>query len=100
MELTKMNFDLNPETFTLQNMFAMELHRFTEIIQDIVSSAVKELSIEKGISEVSDTWGAMKFSVHKYMKGTQERGKFECFLLSKLFFYSGCKQDNVFRFFQ
>ena len=100
MELTKMNFDLNPETFTLQNMFAMELHRFTEIIQDIVSSAVKELSIEKGISEVSDTWGATKFSVHKYMKGTQERGKFECFLLSKLFFYSGCKQDNVFRFFQ
>ena len=97
MELTKMNFDLNPETFTLQNMFAMELHRFTEIIQDIVSSAVKELSIEKGISEVSDTWGAiMKFSVHKYMKGTQERGKLECLLLSKFFFYSGCKQDQCF----
>lgn len=74
MELTKMNFDLNPDTFTLDNMFAMELHRFTDIIQDIVGSAVKELSIEKGITEVADTWGSMKFTVYKYMKGTQERG--------------------------
>ncbi|XP_057295129.1 dynein axonemal heavy chain 10-like [Hydractinia symbiolongicarpus] len=74
MELTQMKFDLNPETFTLENMFAMELHRFTEIIQDIVGSAAKELSIEKGITEVAETWGAMKFTIHKYMKGTQERG--------------------------
>ena len=43
-----MKFDLNPETFTLQNMFAMELHRFNEVIADITSSATKELSIEKG----------------------------------------------------
>lgn len=49
MELTAMNFDLNPETFTLQNMFAMELHRFSEVIADITGSATKELSIEKGI---------------------------------------------------
>lgn len=69
-----MKFDLNPDTFTLENMFAMELHRFTEIIQEIVGSAVKELSIEKGITEVAETWGAMKFTIHKYMKGTQERG--------------------------
>ena len=75
MELTKMNFDLNPDTFTLDNMFAMELHRFNDIIQDIVGSAVKELSIEKGITEVAETWGNMKFTVYKYMKGTQERGK-------------------------
>lgn len=75
MELTKMDFDLNPESFTLQNMFAMELHRFFDIIQEIVGSATKELSIEKGITEVAETWGAMKFTVHKYMKGTQERGE-------------------------
>lgn len=43
-----MKFDLNPETFTLQNMFAMELHRFSEVIADITGSATKELSIEKG----------------------------------------------------
>ena len=74
MELTKMNFDLNPETFTLQNMFAMELHRFIDIIADITASASKELSIEKGINEVAETWNNIKFNVSKYMKGTQERG--------------------------
>ena len=74
MEMTGMKFDLNPDTFTLQNMFAMELHKFQEVIGDITASATKELGIEKGISEVGDTWGAMKFTVSKFMKGTQERG--------------------------
>lgn len=74
MEMTGMNFDLNPETFTLQNMFAMELHKFQDVIGDITASATKELGIEKGISEVADTWGNMKFTVSKFMKGTQERG--------------------------
>ena len=74
MELTKMDFDLNPDSFTLENMFAMELHRFHDIIADITASASKELSIEKGINEVAETWGNMKFSVPKYMKGTQDRG--------------------------
>ena len=74
MEMTKKNFDMNPETFTLQNLFAMELHNFAEVISDIVTSAMKELSIEKGLQEVNDTWQSMRFSVHRYMKGTQERG--------------------------
>ncbi|CAH3028713.1 unnamed protein product, partial [Porites evermanni] len=74
MEMTGMKFDLNPDTFTLQNMFAMELHKFQDVIGDITASATKELGIEKGISEVSDTWGTMKFTVSKFMKGTQERG--------------------------
>ena len=74
MEMTGMKFDLNPDTFTLQNMFAMELHKFQDVIGDITASATKELGIEKGISEVGDTWGAMKFTVSKFMKGTQERG--------------------------
>lgn len=69
-----MDFDLNPESFTLENMFAMELHRFHDIIADITASASKELSIEKGINEVAETWNNMKFSVPKYMKGTQDRG--------------------------
>lgn len=72
--MTGMKFDLNPDTFTLQNMFAMELHKFQDVIGDITASATKELGIEKGISEVADTWGSMKFTVSKFMKGTQERG--------------------------
>ncbi|KAG9351776.1 hypothetical protein JZ751_023027 [Albula glossodonta] len=74
MERTGTSFEMNPETFTLENMFAMELHKYGNVIGDIVTSAVKELSIEKGVKEVVDTWENMRFSVQRYFKGTQERG--------------------------
>ncbi|XP_033627732.1 dynein heavy chain 10, axonemal-like [Asterias rubens] len=74
MQKTGKSFDMNPDTFTLENLFAMELHNYKDVIGDIVTSASKELSIEKGIKEVSDVWDNMKFNVNKYMKGTQERG--------------------------
>ena len=47
MTKTGQKFEMNPETFTLQNVFAMELSRFHEAIGDIVNCAVKELAIEK-----------------------------------------------------
>ena len=47
MKETGIEFDMNPDTFTLANLFAMELHRFNENIQNIVTSASKELQIEK-----------------------------------------------------
>ena len=47
MDKTGKKFDMNPDTFTLQNLFAMELHNYTETIGDIVGMAMKELSIEK-----------------------------------------------------
>ena len=65
MELTGKNFDMNPETFTLENLFTMELQNFADTISDIVASANKELSIEKGLQEVVTTWQTMKFIVHK-----------------------------------
>ena len=74
MKETGIEFDMNPETFTLANLFAMELHRFNENIQNIVTSASKELQIEKGVKEVLETWDKLKFDVIKYVKGTQERG--------------------------
>ncbi|KAL0979348.1 hypothetical protein UPYG_G00183960 [Umbra pygmaea] len=74
MERTNTSFDMNPDTFTLENMFAMELHKYGDVIGEIVSSAVKELSIEKGVREVVETWENMKFSVNRYLKGTQDRG--------------------------
>lgn len=47
MERTGTSFEINPEYFTLENMFSMELHKYADVIGDIVTSAVKELSIEK-----------------------------------------------------
>lgn len=47
MNKTGQKFDINPETFTLANVFAMELHRFQETIGEIVTMASKEMGIEK-----------------------------------------------------
>ena len=74
MKETACEFDMNPDTFTLANLFDMELHRFNEVIQNIVTSASKELQIEKGVKEVIETWEKLKFEVGKYVKGTQDRG--------------------------
>ena len=65
MESTGKNFDMNPETFTLENLFAMELHNFADTISDIVGSANKELNIEKSLNEVVTTWHSLHFSIHK-----------------------------------
>ena len=56
---------MNPDTFTLQNLFAMGLHNYADTISDIVASANKELNIERGLNEVVTTWQAMQFTVHK-----------------------------------
>lgn len=47
MEKTGTSFEINPDNFTLENMFAMELHKYANVIGGIVTSAVKELGIEK-----------------------------------------------------
>ena len=38
---------MSPETFTLANLFSMELHNYQDTIAEIVTSAMKELSIER-----------------------------------------------------
>lgn len=49
MERTGTSFEMTTETFTLENMFAMELSKYSDVISEIVGTAVKELSIEKVI---------------------------------------------------
>ncbi|XP_060580911.1 dynein axonemal heavy chain 10-like isoform X1 [Ruditapes philippinarum] len=74
MTKTGQKFDINPETFTLANIFAMELQRYHETIGEIVTMASKEMGIEKGVKEIEETWNSMKFTVVPYMKGTSHRG--------------------------
>lgn len=51
---------MTTETFTLENMFAMELSKYHDVIQEIVASAVKELSIEKVDFSSPSTTGVFK----------------------------------------
>ncbi|CAH1165598.1 unnamed protein product [Phyllotreta striolata] len=74
MVKTGIEFDMSPEKFTLDNMFAMQLHRYQDTAEEIINNAVKELSIEKGVKEVADIWGSVNFIVHKHSKGLEDRG--------------------------
>ncbi|XP_039327853.2 dynein axonemal heavy chain 10 isoform X2 [Saimiri boliviensis] len=91
MEKTSVFFEMT-ETFTLENMFAMELHKHTEVLNEIVTAAVKEVAIEKAVKEILDTWENMKFTVVKYYKGTQERG----YILGSVDEIIQCLDDNTF----
>ncbi|ERE76020.1 dynein heavy chain 8, axonemal [Cricetulus griseus] len=55
MEKTGVFFEMT-ETFTLENMFAMELHKHTEVLNEIVTAAVKEVAIEKIWMLVQRKW--------------------------------------------
>ncbi|XP_044777260.1 dynein axonemal heavy chain 10 isoform X1 [Neomonachus schauinslandi] len=90
MEKTGVFFEMT-ETFTLENMFAMELHKHTDVLNEIVMAAVKEIAIEKAVKEILDTWESMKFTVIKYFKGTQERG----YILGSVDEIIQCLDDNT-----
>lgn len=74
MEKTGQYFDMAPDVFTLENMFAMELHRFSDITDEIINNAVKELLLEKGVKEVVAAWDNVYFTTIKHTKGGEDRG--------------------------
>lgn len=75
MTKTGKTFDMSPERFTLENMFSMELFKYQEIVEETVASAMKELSIEKGVSEIAEQWETIKFLVLKHnIDGNVDRG--------------------------
>ncbi|OON13537.1 hypothetical protein X801_10689, partial [Opisthorchis viverrini] len=47
MEKTGISFDMDPQTFTLEGVFAMQLHQFADVISMVVSNAQREVVIEK-----------------------------------------------------
>uniref|UniRef100_A0A8D1JU08 AAA+ ATPase domain-containing protein n=1 Tax=Sus scrofa TaxID=9823 RepID=A0A8D1JU08_PIG len=91
MEKTGVVFEMT-ETFTLENMFAMELHKHKDVLNEIVTSAIKEIAIEKAVKEILDTWENMKFTVVKYYKGIQDRG----YILGSVDDIIQCLDDNTF----
>ncbi|EDV92648.1 GH18884 [Drosophila grimshawi] len=74
MEKTGQYFDMSPTRFTLDNMFAMQLHKYQEIAEQILTNAIKELQIERGVRAVEETWALMSFKTHKHFKGMEDRG--------------------------
>lgn len=47
----------------------MELGKYQDIARDIVTNALKELAIERGLKELAEVWNSMEFNVVKHYKG-------------------------------
>ncbi|XP_017781324.1 PREDICTED: dynein heavy chain 10, axonemal [Nicrophorus vespilloides] len=74
MNKTGKVFDMSPDRFTLDNMFSMELHNYQDMAEEIITNAIKELAIEKGVKEIIEVWNTTVFTVIKHLKGTDDRG--------------------------
>jgi dynein heavy chain len=74
MELTGIEFDMNPATFTLQKLISMELSRYGEGIGDIVVQAMQERKIEEELKKIEDIWKNHVFELAKYVKNGEDRG--------------------------
>ncbi|KAM3960300.1 LOW QUALITY PROTEIN: dynein heavy chain at 89D [Aphomia sociella] len=74
MTKTNQDFDMSPDRFTLENMFAMELHKYQEVAEEIVNHAIKELAIERGVRDVQETWASISFSVARHFNRGEDRG--------------------------
>lgn len=74
MEKTGKFFNMQADTFTLDNMFAMELHKYQSIAEEIVNYAVKEFAIERDLEEINKICESLRFTVTKHFRGADQRG--------------------------
>ncbi|XP_061081745.1 dynein axonemal heavy chain 11 [Conger conger] len=61
MNTTGVSFVMDQDT-TLGALLALQLHRVEEEVKNIVDKAVKEMAIEKVLTEMNQTWSQMMFS--------------------------------------
>ncbi|XP_056142990.1 dynein axonemal heavy chain 11 [Lampris incognitus] len=59
---TKMEFTMTDDT-TMEDLLALQLYLYEEEVHTIVDKAVKEMAIEKIITEISQIWASMEFSL-------------------------------------
>ncbi|KAL5112917.1 Dynein heavy chain 10 axonemal [Taenia crassiceps] len=74
MERIKHAIVLNPEKFTLGNVFNVHLDQFRKEVDEILSTALKELSIEKNFLTLKDTWNSLQLQVKDYAPEGTKRG--------------------------
>ncbi|CAF1217238.1 unnamed protein product [Didymodactylos carnosus] len=60
MDTTGVQFSMTTQT-TFEELLNLNLHNFEEEVRNIVDKAVKEMSMEKTIKDIENTWTAMEF---------------------------------------
>eukprot|EP00961_Rhodomonas_salina_P021880 294642-Rhodomonas_salina.4 len=66
--------EINPNTFTLQELFALNLAEQAEMVAEIVTEAQKEVQIEKGLEETENAWRSQNLDLFKYLRDEKDRG--------------------------
>jgi dynein heavy chain len=74
MDVTGVTFDVTLKTLTLSNIFAMELQKFSGLVDDIINEAIQEGKIENELAKIDIAWRENTLKVVKYKKEGQERG--------------------------
>ncbi|MGH0142545.1 UNVERIFIED_CONTAM: hypothetical protein FKN15_019724 [Acipenser sinensis] len=67
MSTTGVKFTMNDDT-TLTDLLALQLHRVEDEVRNIVDKAVKEMGIEKVLTEINQTWSTMEFSYEEHYR--------------------------------
>lgn len=49
------------EKTTLEDLLKLELHKYEEEVKNTVDKAVKEMAMEKTLSELKNTWANLEF---------------------------------------
>ncbi|XP_043973511.1 dynein axonemal heavy chain 11 isoform X1 [Gambusia affinis] len=80
---TKVDFTVS-DTTTLENLLDLQLHLFEDEVSIIVEKAVKELAIEKIITEISQAWGSMELSYEEHYQTSLPLLKFNEDLIEML----------------
>ncbi|XP_035799351.2 dynein axonemal heavy chain 11 [Amphiprion ocellaris] len=62
---TQMDFTVTDST-TLGDLLALQLHLFDDEVRNIVDKAVKEMAIEKVVTEISQTWASMELCYEEH----------------------------------
>ena len=59
-------FDETSSEFTLETVFSLGLHNYSDFIGELSANAFKELSIEKSLKEIETIWQDMKIEMSRY----------------------------------
>ncbi|XP_069552287.1 dynein axonemal heavy chain 11 [Brachyistius frenatus] len=62
---TEMDFTVTDNT-TLEDLLSLQLHLFEDDVRNIVDKAVKEMAIEKVVTEIGQTWASMELSYEEH----------------------------------
>eukprot|EP00466_Bigelowiella_natans_P016290 jgi/Bigna1/92928/estExt_fgenesh1_pm.C_1000004 len=68
MKETKKHFVMGPK-FCLKDMLDLELHKFQEVVGDIVDEADKQAKIQVQLAKIKATWADMKLEFQEHKSG-------------------------------